>query len=67
MICICCRYEFNFTEVITLQVTKCTESQITSLNIGREADHSPPSSAKFETAWSYTSIPPIRLHGVVLS
>jgi hypothetical protein len=32
---------------------------------GREADHSPPSSA--ENEWSYTSIPPIRLHGVVLS
>jgi hypothetical protein len=34
---------------------------------GREADHSPPSSAKVKNAWSYTSIPPIRLHGVVLS
>jgi hypothetical protein len=34
---------------------------------GREADHSPPSSADVKNAWSYTSIPPIRLHGVVLS
>jgi hypothetical protein len=33
----------------------------------READHSPPSSAEFENAWSYTSTPPIRLNGVVLS
>jgi hypothetical protein len=34
---------------------------------GREADHSPPSSAEIKNAWSYTSNPPIRLHGVVLS
>jgi hypothetical protein len=45
---------------------------------GHEAGHSPPSSAKFKNAWSYTSIPPyvftawclvkhrIRLHGVYL-
>jgi hypothetical protein len=33
---------------------------------GREADHSPPSSAEVQNAWSYTSTPPIRLHGVVL-
>jgi hypothetical protein len=33
----------------------------------READHSPTSSAKVKSAWSYTSTPPIRLHGVVLS
>jgi hypothetical protein len=32
----------------------------------READHSPPSSAKVKNAWSYTSITPIRLNGVVL-
>jgi hypothetical protein len=32
----------------------------------READHSPPSSAEVNNAWSYTSTPPIRLHGVVL-
>jgi hypothetical protein len=31
----------------------------------READHSPPSSAKVKNAWSRTSTP-IRLHGVVL-
>jgi hypothetical protein len=34
---------------------------------GHEADHSPPSSAKVKNAWSYTSTPPICLHGVVLS
>jgi hypothetical protein len=33
---------------------------------GRE-DHSPPSSAGVKNAWSYTSTPPIHLHGVVLS
>jgi hypothetical protein len=35
--------------------------------LGREADHSPPSSAEVKNAWSYTSIPPICLNGVVLS
>jgi hypothetical protein len=30
---------------------------------GREADHSLPSSAEVKNAWSYTSTPPIRLHG----
>jgi hypothetical protein len=34
---------------------------------GREADHSPPSSAEVKNAWSYTSTPTICLHGVVLS
>jgi hypothetical protein len=34
---------------------------------GREADHSSASSAEVKNAWSYTSILPIRLHGVVLS
>jgi hypothetical protein len=34
---------------------------------GREGDHSPPSTAEVKYAWSYTSIPPVRLHGVVLS
>jgi hypothetical protein len=34
---------------------------------GIEADHSPPPSAEVKNAWSYTSTPPIRLHGVVLS
>jgi hypothetical protein len=33
----------------------------------READHSPPSSAEVTNVWIYTSTPPIRLHGVVLS
>jgi hypothetical protein len=34
---------------------------------GCEADHSPPSSAKVKNAWSYTSTPPVHLHGVLLS
>jgi hypothetical protein len=34
---------------------------------GREADHSPPSSAEVKNPCSYISTPPIRLHGVVLS
>jgi hypothetical protein len=34
---------------------------------GREADHSPPSSAKFKNMSSYTFTPPIHLHGVVLT
>jgi hypothetical protein len=33
---------------------------------GSETDHSPPSSAEVNNAWSYTSTPPIRLNGVVL-
>jgi hypothetical protein len=32
-----------------------------------EACHSPPSSAEVKNAWSYTSTPPTRLHGVVFS
>jgi hypothetical protein len=34
---------------------------------GHEAGHSPLSSAKFKNAWSYTSTPPVCLHGMVLS
>jgi hypothetical protein len=34
---------------------------------GHEADHSPPSCAEVKNAWSYTSTPPIRLRGMVLS
>jgi hypothetical protein len=34
---------------------------------GHECDHSPPSNAKVKNAWSYTSTPPIHLHGMVLS
>jgi hypothetical protein len=33
---------------------------------GREADHSPPSSAEVKNAWNYTSTPPVRLHDVVV-
>jgi len=35
--------------------------------MGREGGHSPQSSAEIKTAWSSTSIPAARLHGVVLS
>jgi len=31
---------------------------------GREASHSPPSSAEVKNEWSYTSAPPVCLHGV---
>jgi len=34
---------------------------------GREADHRPPSNAEVKYPWSYTSTPPVLLHGVVLS
>jgi hypothetical protein len=33
----------------------------------READQSSPSSSEVKNAWSYTSTPPLYLHGVVLS
>jgi hypothetical protein len=32
-----------------------------------KADRSPPSSAKVKNAWNYTSIPPVRIRGVVLN
>jgi hypothetical protein len=32
----------------------------------READHTPPFSAELKNAWSFTSTPPVRPHGVVL-
>jgi hypothetical protein len=35
--------------------------------LGGEADHSPPTSAEVKNTWIYTSIPLIRLHGVVLN
>jgi hypothetical protein len=31
---------------------------------GHDVDHSPPSSAEVTNEWSYTSVPPICLHGV---
>jgi hypothetical protein len=34
---------------------------------GREVDYSPPSNAEVKNEWSYTSTPPMRLHGVVFS
>jgi len=34
---------------------------------GSETEHSPPSNSEVKNAWSYTSIPSIRFHGVVLS
>jgi hypothetical protein len=44
--------------------------EVLSLGIkwpGCEADHSPPSSAEVKNAWSYTSTPPVHLHGMMLS
>jgi hypothetical protein len=35
--------------------------------LGCEADSSPPSGAEIKNVWSYTSIPPICLYGMVLS
>jgi hypothetical protein len=35
--------------------------------LGHEAEHSPPSITDVKNEWSYTSTPPIRLHGVVLN
>jgi hypothetical protein len=32
-----------------------------------EADHSPPSSVNVKNAWSYTSTPPMCVHGMVLN
>jgi len=34
---------------------------------GHETDHSPPYSTEFQNAWSYITIPPIRLHGMAIS
>jgi hypothetical protein len=34
---------------------------------GSEADNSPQSSAQIKNVWSYTSTPPVCLHGVMLS
>jgi len=34
---------------------------------GREAKPSPPSSADIKNEWTYTSTPPVRLHGVVFN
>jgi hypothetical protein len=34
---------------------------------GRETDHTPPSSTEVQNAWSSTSTPSIRCHGMVLS
>jgi hypothetical protein len=34
---------------------------------GRESDNSRPYSAEVKNAWNCTSIPPIRLHGMVLT
>jgi len=36
------------------------------LALGREADHSPPSSTEVKNAWNCISVPPIRLHSMVL-
>jgi hypothetical protein len=45
-----------------------TRGSISGVKAARgEAHHSPPSCAEVKYAWSYTSIPEIRLHGVVPS
>jgi hypothetical protein len=38
-----------------------------SFYVGGEAERSHPSGTEVKNVWSYTSTPPIRLHGVVLS
>jgi hypothetical protein len=35
--------------------------------LGHEAEHSPPSSAKVKNAWSCTSTPLLHLHGMVFN
>jgi hypothetical protein len=35
--------------------------------LGLEADYSTPSSVEVKNAWSYTSTPPLSLHGVMLN
>jgi hypothetical protein len=35
--------------------------------VGRVADQSPPNNGEVKKTWIYTSTPPIRLHGLVLS
>jgi hypothetical protein len=35
--------------------------------LGRKADHLPPTTAEVKNSGSYTSTPPLRIHGVVLS
>jgi hypothetical protein len=37
------------------------------LRPGREAGHSPTPCTEVKNAWNYTSAPPLRLHGVLLS
>jgi hypothetical protein len=54
---------------LTQPPTQCVPV-IPSLGIkrlGREADYSSPSIVEVKNAWSCTSIPPIRFHGVVFS
>jgi len=34
--------------------------------LGHNTENSPPSGVEVKNAWSYTSIPPIHLHDVVL-
>jgi hypothetical protein len=75
-------YEYKSTVLGPTQFpVQCVPRALTPVakRLGREADHSPPSSADVKNAWRYTSIPPyvsmewclikdrIRLHGVELS
>jgi hypothetical protein len=61
---------FLFTTVSRMALGSTQPPMLWVLGVkwpGCETDHSPPSSAKVKNAWSYTSTPPICLHGVVLS
>jgi hypothetical protein len=63
---------FTTASIPALRPTQPSIQWVTgSLSLGvkvprREADHSPPFSAEGKNAWSYTSTPPVRLHGLVL-
>jgi hypothetical protein len=64
---------FTATSSLALEPTQPPIQQVPralSLGVnrlGRETDQTNPSSAEVKNAWRYTSTPPIRLHGVVLS
>jgi hypothetical protein len=69
-------WEFSFFTTLSRPALRPTQPPIQSVpgalslgvkRQGREADHSPPSSAEVKIAWNYTSTPPVRLHDVVPS
>jgi len=49
-----------------IALARCTSGLAVS-NPARFTDLSPPTSAEVKNAWSYASIPPLRLRGVVLN